>query len=610
MKFLRTLRDACLAFALGLAVFAPAVATPTVTLSQLPKLRFVDNNGIACSGCKVFTYAAGTTTKQNSYTDSTGTTPNANPVILDSRGEAAVWLDQSLSYKVVLAPSTDSDPPGNAFWTIDNISSIGGQLSLSSGATLVGFIQQGAGAVARTSQDKLREVVSVTDFAGCDATGSSSSSTCFTSALATGKDVYVPAGTFKLTTPVTSSTFNQTIYGAGRAASLVSCALTSSGNCITFTGSSGNQTIRNLSITTSNTSTVKLVDLQSPQVRILDSYLQNTATAGYGVYAENENSGAGLFVFGAQIIGNTITAAGGSSSSVAVRLGLNSQTALIKGNILENASSAILIEGANEASVIEENVLENVQFGLNITGSGTVPFWDISVRKNYFEAVTTACVQFGGTGGVFSNFNISDNYATSGGGTVYFFSAPNSAVSGLSNGLKVENNYIQNFTAAFNLVDGVTSQTATSLKGNTFDTTPYATGTNSVNAYTTRVINPYFNNVLVSGSFASKGVNRMEMSAGDYQIPLRVEPREYVDSIQFKYTAVGTTSMTATLYKLLSTADTPTSVSTTSGTTSGTYTLAFGGFPAANYNYYVEVVMTLNGGTTAYVYPLILLLRQ
>lgn len=91
-----------------------------VNLSPDPVQSFRDNNGNPLSGGKLFTYAAGTTTKQATYTDSTGTTQNANPVILNSRGEASVWL-ASGGYKFVLSPSTDSDPPTNPIWTQDNI---------------------------------------------------------------------------------------------------------------------------------------------------------------------------------------------------------------------------------------------------------------------------------------------------------------------------------------------------------------------------------------------------------------------------------------------------------------------------------------------------------
>lgn len=96
----------------------------TVSLAPIPKLRFSDNNGNPAAGFLLFTYASRSTTKQNTYTDATGATPNANPVILDSRGEGAVWVDDSLAYKFVLAPPWDTDPPTNPVWTIDGVPSV------------------------------------------------------------------------------------------------------------------------------------------------------------------------------------------------------------------------------------------------------------------------------------------------------------------------------------------------------------------------------------------------------------------------------------------------------------------------------------------------------
>lgn len=78
--------------------------------------RYFDSNGNPLAGGKLYTYQAGTTTPQATYTDSTGGTPNANPVILDADGEADVWLDTSLSYKFVLKDSTDATQ-----WTVDNV---------------------------------------------------------------------------------------------------------------------------------------------------------------------------------------------------------------------------------------------------------------------------------------------------------------------------------------------------------------------------------------------------------------------------------------------------------------------------------------------------------
>jgi hypothetical protein len=89
-------------------------------LSPVPKQSFLDNNGKPLVGGQLFTYAAGTTTKIATYEDEGGS-PNTNPVILDYRGEANVWLDPALTYKFTLAPRDDTDPPTNPIWTVDNI---------------------------------------------------------------------------------------------------------------------------------------------------------------------------------------------------------------------------------------------------------------------------------------------------------------------------------------------------------------------------------------------------------------------------------------------------------------------------------------------------------
>ncbi|SAL09343.1 parallel beta-helix repeat-containing protein [Caballeronia udeis] len=95
--------------------------TTMVNISPTPMQRFVDSNGNALVGGLLFTYQAGTTTKFATYTDSTGDTQNTNPIVLNQRGEASIWLIPTQSYKFVLAPSTDTDPPSAAIWTQDNI---------------------------------------------------------------------------------------------------------------------------------------------------------------------------------------------------------------------------------------------------------------------------------------------------------------------------------------------------------------------------------------------------------------------------------------------------------------------------------------------------------
>jgi hypothetical protein len=87
----------------------------TTSLSPTPKLQFFDLNGAPLSGGLLYTYAAGTTTPLASYTDSTGLIANTNPIVLDSRGEANVWLSGAI-YKFALYTSVSV-----LIWTVDNI---------------------------------------------------------------------------------------------------------------------------------------------------------------------------------------------------------------------------------------------------------------------------------------------------------------------------------------------------------------------------------------------------------------------------------------------------------------------------------------------------------
>ena len=111
-------------------------------LMPLPKISFTDSNGRPLVGGKVFFYEAGTSTPKNTYTDATGATPNTNPVILDARGEASIWLLNGI-YKVKLCTQV-----GAEVWTVDNVSNKGD-------ASIVDFIPAGAGAVARSVSEEL-----------------------------------------------------------------------------------------------------------------------------------------------------------------------------------------------------------------------------------------------------------------------------------------------------------------------------------------------------------------------------------------------------------------------------------------------------------------------
>lgn len=124
-----------------------AVVSPTA------KAQFIDAAGIPLAGGFLYTYAAGTTTPQATYTDSSAATANSNPIVLDSRGEANIWLS-SADYKFKL-----TDANGTEVWTVDNIAAPSTALSpvFSSNVTISAntsgpallVTQTGAGAAIR-----------------------------------------------------------------------------------------------------------------------------------------------------------------------------------------------------------------------------------------------------------------------------------------------------------------------------------------------------------------------------------------------------------------------------------------------------------------------------
>jgi len=84
-------------------------------------MQFFSSAGQPLSGGKIYQYLAGTTTPATTYTDSTGSVSNANPIILDSTGRysAQIWFTTGASYKLVLTDST-----GTTILTEDNLTGV------------------------------------------------------------------------------------------------------------------------------------------------------------------------------------------------------------------------------------------------------------------------------------------------------------------------------------------------------------------------------------------------------------------------------------------------------------------------------------------------------
>jgi hypothetical protein len=88
--------------------------------------QWIDGNGDPYAGAQLFFYAAGSSTKQTVYQDSGSSTAHSNPIELDANGRvpSAVWATEGSSYKIVLAPSDDTDPPVSPIFSVDGLTGI------------------------------------------------------------------------------------------------------------------------------------------------------------------------------------------------------------------------------------------------------------------------------------------------------------------------------------------------------------------------------------------------------------------------------------------------------------------------------------------------------
>lgn len=72
--------------------------------------QFFDDNGTPLAGGKIYTYGAGTTTPKTAYTDFSGGTAHANPIVLDAAGRtpSEIWLNYGDAYKFILKDRNDT----------------------------------------------------------------------------------------------------------------------------------------------------------------------------------------------------------------------------------------------------------------------------------------------------------------------------------------------------------------------------------------------------------------------------------------------------------------------------------------------------------------------
>ena len=127
-------------FVLAVLMLGTSIVPAQVSVAPLPipKVQFLNGVGKPLAWGRVCTYASGGSTPLATYTDNTGSTPNATcatpttgGIILDSGGFGNIWLGP-YSYKIVLQDSTRA-----VVWTVDGVNSPTGALTIA-GLTVTG----------------------------------------------------------------------------------------------------------------------------------------------------------------------------------------------------------------------------------------------------------------------------------------------------------------------------------------------------------------------------------------------------------------------------------------------------------------------------------------
>jgi hypothetical protein len=170
------------------------------------KIQEFDANGNPLSGGTIGTYLTGTSTFASVFTDAAGTNAASQPVLLDARGEAVIYLDSTKVYKFVIKDSLGAEvrPPVDPVYPGLK----------SSDLASIPFQMSGLGTVVRTLGAKASERFTFEDL-GCVGDGTANDGTTLTTQLyirygglaisqsAVFLDIHGTFGkTYKLDTPI------------------------------------------------------------------------------------------------------------------------------------------------------------------------------------------------------------------------------------------------------------------------------------------------------------------------------------------------------------------------------------------------------------------------
>ena len=263
------------------------------TLAPVIRHQFFTTAGAPCAGCLLNAYAAGTTTRLDTYSEVTNTTANANPVVLDAAGRATIFLSNN-SYRFIL---TDADAV--QIWDADNVSAIPASsanldVTATAGEALTAnaavYLSDGSGALTagrwyladadNTYESSTASQVGIATAAIASAASGTirlSGRVTGLSALTAGEDYYVSATDGALTT--TPPTNGRLVGRADSTTTLIIGGGTA--GALSLPDSDG--THRFVLLTTSNLTADRVVAFALPDVNAtFDQSVQTTANPTFG----------------------------------------------------------------------------------------------------------------------------------------------------------------------------------------------------------------------------------------------------------------------------------------------------------------------------------------
>jgi len=401
--------------------------------------QFFDNSGVILSGGKLYSYTAGTTTPQTTYTSASGSTAHTNPIVLDSAGRVAtgeIWLTAGSNYKFALYTSANV-----LITTWDNITGINGT-GIASNASNVAYDPAGTGAVSTTVQTKLRQYVSVMDF-GAVGNGVANDTTAIQNAIASDRDVYFPTGTYLITSAcVFSNKQNIRIRGAGRNNTVIKCSssATFADSAINFTNCSYIEIV-DLTVDQNNNSSFTatyplVIFLTSTYINVANSNFINVTYIGLAI-----NKVQNFWITNNYLEHNTAINSTNYNINVTSSTSDLSRRGFIRNNVMLRSSN--IFSGRN--IVIDGNTSLSCGYGAGIVTQGDAGFvyGDYVVTNNFCGSgagVDTDGVNVGGMeiGGI--DVVVSNNICNQNGGAGIGVLAKNSVISNnicLGNGQNV-----------------------------------------------------------------------------------------------------------------------------------------------------------------------------